>query len=88
VDVSEALRRDQADDVAFRVDRIEGRIPDGLDGVLFRNGGGIFAAGDDPLSFLDGYGLIGALEVADGSAFLRTSHPETRCWPRSAAPGA
>jgi all-trans-8'-apo-beta-carotenal 15,15'-oxygenase len=78
VDVSEALRRDQADDVAFRVDRIEGRIPDGLDGVLFRNGGGIFAAGDDPLSFLDGYGLIGALEVAEGSAFLRTSHPETR----------
>jgi all-trans-8'-apo-beta-carotenal 15,15'-oxygenase len=80
VDVSEALRRDQADDVAFRVDRIEGRIPDGLDGVLFRNGGGIFAAGEDPLSFLDGYGLIGALEVADGSAFLRTSHPETRVW--------
>jgi carotenoid cleavage dioxygenase-like enzyme len=61
VDVSEALRRDQADDVAFRVDRVEGRIPHGLDGVLFRNGGGIFAAGDDPLSFLDGYGLVGAL---------------------------
>jgi all-trans-8'-apo-beta-carotenal 15,15'-oxygenase len=78
VHVSEALRRDQAEDVAFGVDRIEGHIPAGLDGVLFRNGGGVFAAGDDPLSFLDGYGLIGALEVADGSAFLRTSHPETR----------
>jgi all-trans-8'-apo-beta-carotenal 15,15'-oxygenase len=78
MNVSEALRRDQADDVAFRVDRVEGRIPDRLDGVLFRNGGGIFAAGGDPLSFLDGYGIIGSLEVADGSAFLRTSHPETR----------
>jgi all-trans-8'-apo-beta-carotenal 15,15'-oxygenase len=77
VDVSEALQRDQADDVAFRVDRVEGRIPDGLDGVLFRNGGGIFTAGDAHLSFLDGYGLVGALEVADGAAFLRTSHPET-----------
>jgi all-trans-8'-apo-beta-carotenal 15,15'-oxygenase len=78
VHVSEALRRDQAEDVAFGVDHIEGHIPARLDGVLFRNGGGVFAAGDDPLSFLDGYGLIGALEVADGSAFLRTSHPETR----------
>jgi all-trans-8'-apo-beta-carotenal 15,15'-oxygenase len=78
VDVTEALRRGQAEDVAFRVDRVEGRIPDGIDGVLFRNGGGTFEAGDDPLSFLDGYGLVGALEVADGTAFLRTSHPETR----------
>jgi all-trans-8'-apo-beta-carotenal 15,15'-oxygenase len=78
VDVTEALRRGQADDVAFQVDQVEGRIPERLDGVLFRNGGGIFTAGDDPLSFLDGYGLIGALEVADGTAFLRTAHPETR----------
>jgi all-trans-8'-apo-beta-carotenal 15,15'-oxygenase len=77
VHVSEALRRDQADDVAFPIDDIEGQLPDRLDGVLFRNGGGIFAAGDDPLSFLDGYGLVGALEVADGGAFLRTTHPET-----------
>jgi all-trans-8'-apo-beta-carotenal 15,15'-oxygenase len=77
MDIAEVVRRGQPESFAQEVTEIEGELPAKLDGVLLRNGAGTMTLGDDPLAFLDGHGMIGALEIAGGKAFLRTVHPET-----------
>jgi all-trans-8'-apo-beta-carotenal 15,15'-oxygenase len=77
VHVNEALTRGQPESFATDIDDIDGELPAALDGVLFRNGGGTMQVGPDPLAFLDGHSLLGALEVAGGRAFFRAVHPDT-----------
>lgn len=74
--LADVLVRGQAESFATDV-VVEGTLPAGLDGVLFRNGAGTMKVGDDDVAFLDGHSIIGALEVADGRAFFRATHPDT-----------
>lgn len=75
--LKDVLFRGQTDSFASEVSEIEGALPAHLDGVLFRNGAGTLQVGADPVAFLDGHSLLGALEVADGRAFFRATHPDT-----------
>lgn len=77
--VHEAIYRSQPAEHAFRVDpeRIEGAIPDDLEGTLLRNGPGLMELGRDHLNFFDGHALIGALSFAGGGATLRTRYVRT-----------
>lgn len=86
--VRDAIVRSQTETVAEAVDDIEGTLPAGLDGVLLRNGGGTMRVGNDDLAFLDAHGLVGALEVAEGRAFLRTVYPDTSVRRAELAAGA
>lgn len=64
----------------YVVDEIEGALPDGLRGTLYRNGCGKFESGGQPLGHLfDGDGLL-SMFVLDGeqvrfrSRYVRTTH--------------
>jgi len=59
--------------------KIEGRLPDGLAGTLYRNGPGLFErAGFRKRNLLDGDGLIRATTFAGGRARFRTRFVRTR----------
>src|SRR5712691_9575377 len=64
----------------YVVEEIEGAVPDGLGGTLYRNGSGKFESGGQPLGHLwDGDGLL-SMFVLDGEAvrfrsrYVRTNH--------------
>jgi all-trans-8'-apo-beta-carotenal 15,15'-oxygenase len=77
LDILEVVRRGQPESFELELSDIQGELPAALDGVLFRNGPGTLKLGGDRVAFLDGHGMLGALEIAGGTAFLRTVHPET-----------
>jgi all-trans-8'-apo-beta-carotenal 15,15'-oxygenase len=87
VDINEVLTRGQPDTFATQVSEIEGTLPDGLDGVLFRNGAGTTEVGDERLCLLDGHGMVAAIEVADGKAFFRSAYTETEVRKEEVAAG-
>ncbi len=58
--------------------RVEGRIPDGLKGVLYRNGPGMFERnGYKKRTLLDGDGFVQRLAFADGKASYRARFVRT-----------
>ncbi|MFN7134825.1 MAG: carotenoid oxygenase family protein, partial [Myxococcales bacterium] len=66
---------------------IEGALPEGLEGTLYRNGPGIQRAGSDALHLLDGYGLVGAATLGPGGARFAARHVETPIWKRERSAG-
>lgn len=77
MDVVEVIEKSQPEPFAQAIAEIEGTLPAGLDGTLLRNGAGRMQIGTDRVSFLDGHGMIAALDVKDGAAFFRVVHPDT-----------
>jgi all-trans-8'-apo-beta-carotenal 15,15'-oxygenase len=70
------------------VPAVEGRLPAGLSGVLYRNGPGLFERnGYRKSTLLDGDGLIRAFTLADGQARFRARFVETRKFDREAQAG-
>jgi len=72
--------KSQHDEHDYLVEEVEGALPDGLRGTLYRNGSGKFESGGQPLGHLwDGDGLL-SMFVLDGervrfrSRYVRTSH--------------
>ncbi len=70
----------QPDEHDYVVDDVEGSVPDGLHGTLYRNGPGSFESGGQPLGhFFDGDALL-SMFVFDGqrvrfrSRYVRTNH--------------
>lgn len=67
---------DDLPEVDTDVHDIEGRLPDGLVGTLYRNGPG---NREHSASFFDGHGLIRSLRIErDGAVHFRTRFVETR----------
>lgn len=77
MEILDTLSRSQPKEFSFPITSIDGELPTGLDGVLWRNGAGTMQAGEDPLAFLDGYSLLAGLEIADGKAWFRSVYPQT-----------
>jgi len=60
------------------VPRVEGRLPDGLSGTLFRNGPGLFERGGHrKANLLDGDGLVQRLRFGDGQVHYRNAFVRT-----------
>lgn len=58
--------------------RVEGRLPDGLRGTLYRNGPGLFDRGDYPIRhLLDGDGLVQRLAFTDAGVRYANRFVET-----------
>jgi all-trans-8'-apo-beta-carotenal 15,15'-oxygenase len=67
---------------------IEGRLPDGLAGVLYRNGPGLFERGGvRKPHLLDGDGLVQRLAFADGKAHYRNAFVATEKFVEEQAAG-
>eukprot|EP00179_Madagascaria_erythrocladioides_P021274 CAMPEP_0198336384 /NCGR_PEP_ID=MMETSP1450-20131203/20966_1 /TAXON_ID=753684 ORGANISM="Madagascaria erythrocladiodes, Strain CCMP3234" /NCGR_SAMPLE_ID=MMETSP1450 /ASSEMBLY_ACC=CAM_ASM_001115 /LENGTH=534 /DNA_ID=CAMNT_0044041123 /DNA_START=56 /DNA_END=1660 /DNA_ORIENTATION=+ len=73
-------QRTLAEDWNYEITDIEGEIPAGLSGVMYRNGGGNAEIGEDPIrapSF-DGDGLVTAVRFAeDGKVYFRSKYVDT-----------
>lgn len=64
----------------YRVDDIDGRIPDELAGTLYRNGPGRWQdhAGRPLHHLFDGDGMLSAFSIADGTVHYRNRYVRTR----------
>jgi all-trans-8'-apo-beta-carotenal 15,15'-oxygenase len=67
---------------------VEGNLPPGLSGTLFRNGPGLFERdGFRKRTLVDGDGMIRALDIADGRLRFRTRFVRTPKYQEEAAAG-
>lgn len=58
--------------------RVEGSLPAGLSGTLYRNGPGLFERGEYRRdNLLDGDGLVQSLQIKDGKAYYRNAFVRT-----------
>ncbi len=63
---------------SYEIDDIEGEIPAGLEGTLFRNGPGKLDVNGDPLHHpFDGDGMISAVSFQDGKAWFKNRYVRT-----------
>ena len=68
--------------------RIEGELPTGLRGALYRNGPGLFERGDQKIKhLLDGDGLIQKLTFADGGVRYQNKFVATEKYKREEVSG-
>lgn len=64
--------RSQPEEFDYWIDDVEGEIPAGLEGTLFRNGPGLLDIGGHPIRHpFDGDGMISRIALKDGRAHYR-----------------
>jgi all-trans-8'-apo-beta-carotenal 15,15'-oxygenase len=65
-------------ELSYWIEEIDGEIPEGLTGTLFRNGPGKLEAGNEPVQHpFDGDGMICAITFKDGRAHFKNRYVET-----------
>ncbi|MDL9935206.1 carotenoid oxygenase family protein [Gordonia sp. ABSL1-1] len=71
----------QPEEYDYTVDDIEGAVPDGLRGVLYRIGPGRFHVGGHPIGHIfDGDGMVSRIEFTDDSVTFRNRYVRTRSY--------
>ncbi|GAA2589355.1 carotenoid oxygenase family protein [Actinomadura fulvescens] len=67
------------DEHDYEIDEIEGRLPEGLTGTLYRNGPGRWEVGESLLDHIfDGDGMVSRFAFADGRIRFRNRYVRTR----------
>jgi len=70
--------RSQPQEFDYWIDQIEGEIPSGLEGTLFRNGPGLLDINGQPIHHpFDGDGMISAITFHNGRAHYRNRYVRT-----------
>ena len=71
----------QPNEFDYEITEIEGEIPTGLSGTLFRNGPGLLDIGGSPIHHpFDGDGMISAFSFQDGRAHYRNRFVKTEAY--------
>jgi len=68
----------------YRIDDVDGRIPDNLNGVLYRIGPGRLDVGGHPVNHIfDGDGMVSRIEIRSGDVHYRSRYVRTRAYARA-----
>ncbi|WP_026343426.1 carotenoid oxygenase family protein [Nocardia sp. BMG111209] len=79
----------QPQEFGYRIDEVEGRLPEGLRGDLYRIGPGRFDVGAHPVAHIfDGDGMVSRLAIDENGVHFRNRYVRTREYRRTAAGGA
>jgi len=66
---------------SYAIEEVDGRVPDGLRGTLYRNGPVTYEAGGQPFGhWFDGDGMLSAVTFANGRAYYRNRFVRTQAY--------